>query len=59
LSFWKTRRDRFLKSEFVPHVDKWHEDKVLPREVWTKAGQAGLLCAMIPEEYGGAAALCP
>ena len=46
--------DRFLKSEFTPHVDKWHEDKILPREVWTKAGQAGLLCAMIPEEYGGA-----
>ncbi len=46
--------DRFLKSEFTPHVDKWHEDKILPREVWTNAGQAGLLCAMIPEEYGGA-----
>ena len=46
--------DRFLKAEFVPHVDKWHEEKIFPREVWTKAGQAGLLCAMIPEEYGGA-----
>ena len=46
--------DRFLKAEFVPHLDKWHEDKIYPREVWTKAGQAGLLCALIPEEYGGA-----
>src|SRR5258708_2360114 len=45
--------DRFLKTEFTPHVDKWHDDKILPREVWTKAGRAGLLCAMIPEEYGG------
>ena len=46
--------DRFLKAEFVPNIEKWHEEKIYPREVWTKAGQAGLLCAMIPEEYGGA-----
>ena len=45
--------DRFLKNEFVPHIEKWHEEKIYPREVWTKAGKAGLLCAMIPEEYGG------
>jgi acyl-CoA dehydrogenase len=45
--------DRFLKAEFGPHLDKWHEDKIYPREIWTKAGSAGLLCAMIPEEYGG------
>src|SRR5262245_3794219 len=45
---------KFLAAEFVPHIDKWHEDKLYPREVWTKAGHAGLLCAMIPEEYGGA-----
>ena len=45
--------DRFLKAEFGPHLEKWHEEKIYPREIWTKAGSAGLLCAMIPEEYGG------
>ncbi len=45
---------RFIASEFVPHFDKWHEDHFYPREVWTKSGQAGLLCAAMPEEYGGA-----
>ena len=35
-----------------PHLEKWHEDHFYPREVWTKAGAAGLLCASMPEEYG-------
>ena len=45
---------RFLAAEFGPHLEKWHEDHFYPREVWTKAGKAGLLCASMPEEYGGA-----
>jgi acyl-CoA dehydrogenase len=45
---------RFIAAEFVPHLEKWHEDHFYPREVWTKAGEAGLLCASMPEEYGGA-----
>jgi acyl-CoA dehydrogenase len=45
---------RFIAAEFVPHLEKWHEDHFYPREVWTKAGEAGLLCAAMPEEYGGA-----
>jgi len=44
---------RFMQAEFVPHLDKWHDDHMYPREVWTKAGQVGLLCASMPEEYGG------
>jgi len=28
--------DRFLKAEITPHIDKWHEDKFYPCEVWTK-----------------------
>jgi acyl-CoA dehydrogenase len=45
---------RFLAAEFVPHLEKWHEQHFYPREVWTEAGAAGLLCASMPEEYGGA-----
>jgi alkylation response protein AidB-like acyl-CoA dehydrogenase len=47
-------RARFIAAEYGPHLEKWHEDHFYPREVWTKAGTAGLLCASMPEEYGGA-----
>src|SRR6188472_2914483 len=45
---------RFIGDEFVPHLNEWHEDHMYPRDVWTKAGAAGLLCASLPEDYGGA-----
>jgi acyl-CoA dehydrogenase len=45
---------RFIAAEYGPHLEKWHEDHFYPREVWTKAGAAGLLCASMPEDYGGA-----
>src|SRR5438105_14749003 len=45
---------RFMNDEFVPHLDRWQEQGMYEREVWTKAGAAGLLCAAMPEEYGGA-----
>jgi long-chain-acyl-CoA dehydrogenase len=45
---------RFIDTEFVPHLDRWHEAGMYERDVWTRAGAAGLLCASIPEEYGGA-----
>jgi acyl-CoA dehydrogenase len=45
---------RFIADEFVPQLDRWHEQHMYEREVWTKAGAAGLLCASMPEEYGGA-----
>jgi acyl-CoA dehydrogenase len=45
---------RFLAAEFGPHLDAWHDAHIYPRDVWTKAGEAGLLCASMPEEYGGA-----
>jgi acyl-CoA dehydrogenase len=47
---------RFLEKEVAPHHARWEEQGFVDREVWTLAGQAGLLCTSMPEVYGGAAA---
>jgi acyl-CoA dehydrogenase len=48
-----TCRQFFLK-ECVPHYDRWEQQGCVDREIWRKAGTAGLLCASMPERYGGA-----
>jgi acyl-CoA dehydrogenase len=45
---------RFIATEFVPHIDRWNEEGMYDRSVWNKAGEAGLLCPSMPEQYGGA-----
>jgi len=45
---------KFMERECVPHSEKWIKQQHVDRATWTKAGQAGLLCASTPEEYGGA-----
>ena len=44
---------RFFARECVPHDARWREQRHGDREIWNKAGAAGLLCASIPEAYGG------
>lgn len=44
---------RFMDKEVTPNLTRWEEDGVVSREVWRKAGDAGLLCPTIPEAYGG------
>ena len=46
----------FIAREIAPHHDTWEKDGVVPRELWRKAGEVGLLLTGIPEEYGGAGA---
>jgi len=45
---------RFVEREIVPFHAQWEADGIVPRDVWRKAGRAGLLCCLVPEEYGGA-----
>ena len=47
---------RFVEIEIVPYHDQWEKDGRVSRAAWLKAGEAGLLCPALPEEYGGAGA---
>jgi alkylation response protein AidB-like acyl-CoA dehydrogenase len=51
-AFRRTART-FFEKEVVPFHDEWEKAGIVPRDVWTKAGEAGLLCFDVPEEYGG------
>jgi acyl-CoA dehydrogenase len=44
---------RFMRAEIVPHQERWAEQQHVDRELWNKAGELGLICADIPDEYGG------
>jgi len=45
---------RFLTEEIAPKYDDYEKAEIVERAAWEKAGEAGLLCASMPEEYGGA-----
>ncbi len=47
---------RFIEKEIAPHHAKWEEAGAVPRELWLKAGGAGMLCCTVPEPYGGSGA---
>ena len=47
---------QFLQAEVMPNKERWTEQGLVERECWLKAGEAGLLGATIPEEYGGSGA---
>lgn len=45
---------KFLEAEVLPHYDRFEKQEMFDRSVWELAGENGLLCASMPEEYGGA-----
>lgn len=44
---------RFVAQEIIPHVNTWEEQGEVPRALYRKAGDAGLLGIGHPEEFGG------
>jgi acyl-CoA dehydrogenase len=45
---------RFMSEEIAPRYDEFEKNEMVDRASWEKAGAAGLLCASMPEKYGGA-----
>lgn len=43
----------FIEREVVPHQETWIENGCVSREVWRAAGEAGLICPWMEEEWGG------
>ncbi len=47
---WRT----FLEREVAPHYDRWERERLVPHDVFEKAGGYGFLGMAVPEEHGGA-----
>lgn len=45
---------KFMQAEVGPHAERWREAGMVDRDVYTKAGEQGLLCVFADEKYGGA-----
>lgn len=45
---------RFFEKELLPNIARYEEEGIIPRDLWLKAGQTGLLCPTVGPEYGGA-----
>ena len=43
----------FVAAEITPHAERFAEHHQVDRDLWNKAGDNGLLCISVPEEYGG------
>jgi acyl-CoA dehydrogenase len=54
LSIFRDAVRKFAEREIAPNADRWRKQGSVDRALWRKAGEAGLLLAGIPAEYGGA-----
>lgn len=43
----------FCDKEIKPNIEKFVDQHHVDRDLWNKAGELGLLCMSIPEEFGG------
>ena len=44
---------KFLAEHAAPHHSQWEKDGQIDRHLWNKAGEMGVLCPTMPEQYGG------
>jgi acyl-CoA dehydrogenase len=53
LTMFQDAAHKFFEKECVPHEERWSKQQMPDREIWNRLGTMGMLCASIPEEYGG------
>ncbi len=53
LSILRDSVRKFMEQEIVPHRERWRQEGKVDRDLWRRAGDAGLLLVSTPEEYGG------
>ncbi len=53
LNLFRDNVVRFLADEVEPHYEAWEKAGILPRDLYLRMGEAGLLCVDQPEQYGG------
>ncbi|KAA0696191.1 acyl-CoA dehydrogenase [Halopseudomonas laoshanensis] len=53
-NMFREQARRFVEREITPYLHEWEKQGIVPKDVWRKAGEMGLLCSTVPEEYGGA-----
>ena len=53
LEMFRDAARRFVENEIVPNDPRWREQHHVDRDLWNKAGEVGLLCTDIPDQYGG------
>jgi alkylation response protein AidB-like acyl-CoA dehydrogenase len=44
---------RFIAEEITPHDEQWEREGIVPRELFAKAAEKGMLAMAVPEEFGG------
>ena len=54
LMLFRTNVRKFFERDLSPHAERWIAQGMCDRDAWLKCGEAGVLCASIPEAYGGA-----
>lgn len=50
---FRTTVRRFLETEVRPYHEEWEDRGIVPREIWQRAGELGLLLTAVAEEDGG------
>lgn len=52
-NMFRDQARRFIEREIAPYLPEWEKQGIVPKDIWLKAGEMGLLCSTVPEEYGG------